>query len=95
MFSRRASSTPRVISDEDRWMAVTDVGVRDMRRPIDADAACCCSAPPLFTVLLPAREGQSDPIDILLCTHHYRAAKKHLSEIAAAVYDANGFRIAL
>lgn len=55
-----------------------------------ADRACCCPAHPLFVVLLPAVPGRPEPVDLLLCGHHYRAARASLTAAGAIVFDASG-----
>ena len=55
-----------------------------------ADRACCCPARPLFVVMLPAAHGRHEPVDLLLCGHHFRAARGALVEGGAIVFDASG-----
>lgn len=55
-----------------------------------ADSACCCPARPLFVAMLPPAPGRLEPVDLLLCGHHYRAARTALAAAGAIVFDATG-----
>lgn len=55
-----------------------------------ADRACCCTARPVVTVVMPLTEDQPDPIGLLLCGHHYRVNRRRLAEAGAVVFDAAG-----
>lgn len=57
---------------------------------IGTERACCCPAKPLFRVVMPAIAGRPEPVDLLLCGHHYRAGKATLESAGAAVYDGRG-----
>jgi len=70
--------------------------------PDDADAidfagqlasahhACCCSAAPIVVVVLPPTRTREQPIDLLLCGHHYRASQAGFAAARARVFDRNG-----
>jgi len=81
---RRATSSgaarpqPQVPADPDSWI----------KSLIAAERACCCPAKPTTVAVLPARHGQSEPTDLLLCNHHYRNAKTGLAAVGAAIYQA-------
>jgi hypothetical protein len=51
---------------------------------VGAERACCCSARPAVVAVFPARPGRPDPVDLLLCGHHYRECRAGL-EAAGAV----------
>jgi hypothetical protein len=51
---------------------------------VGAERACCCSARPAVVAVFPARAGRSEPVDLLLCGHHYRQCRAGL-EAAGAV----------
>ena len=59
-----------------------------------ADRACCCPARPVVRVILPPAPGRLDPVDLLLCGHHYRASQAALAAAGAEVYDEHGLPVA-
>jgi hypothetical protein len=60
------------------------------RRLTIADRACCCPARPVVTVIMPPGPGRLDPVELLLCGHHYRASLDALHAAGASVYDEAG-----
>lgn len=52
-----------------------------------AGRACCCVAPAVVRVVLPASPGRPHETDLLLCGHHYRASRRALSAAHARVYE--------
>jgi len=40
-----------------------------------AERACCCPARPVVKAVMPATASRPEPVDLLLCGHHYRAGK--------------------
>ena len=54
------------------------------------DRACCCPARPLVRVMMPATATRPQPVDLLLCGHHYRASQAALRAAGAAAYDERG-----
>jgi hypothetical protein len=54
------------------------------------DRACCCPAPPVVRVMMPATATRPELVDLLLCGHHYRAGRAALRAAGAAVYDEQG-----
>jgi hypothetical protein len=54
------------------------------------ERACCCTAWPVVRVVMPATANRPDPVDLLLCGHHYRAGQGALRTAGAAVYDEKG-----
>ena len=52
--------------------------------------ADCCSARPVFLVVLPATGQRPHPAELLLCGHHRRASRAGLNAVHAAVYDLSG-----
>jgi hypothetical protein len=59
-----------------------------------ADRACCCPARPVVTVIMPAAPGRPNPVDLLLCGHHFRVSQAALTAAGAAVYDDTGALVA-
>ena len=57
------------------------------------ERACCCPARPVVRVMMPATACRPDPVDLLLCGHHYRASQAALQAAGAAVYDHQGVLI--
>jgi hypothetical protein len=57
-----------------------------------ADRACCCTARPAVAVIMAAAPGRAHRTDLLLCMHHYRAARQALT--GATVVDAAGHVLA-
>ncbi len=58
-----------------------------------AERACCCPARPVVRAVMPATARRQEPVDLLLCGHHYRAGQTALRAAGAAVYDARGVLI--
>ena len=54
------------------------------------ERACCCPARPVVRVMMPATATRPEPVDLLLCGHHYRAGQADLRAAGAAVYDEQG-----
>jgi hypothetical protein len=70
--------------------------VRDLERavPIGVTArACCCPARPVVTVVMPPTASRPHPVDLLLCSHHFRISQAALQAAGAAVYDQTGLLI--
>jgi hypothetical protein len=61
---------------------------------IVADRACCCPARPAVTVIMPPAPGRPHPVDLLLCSHHFRVSQAALTAAGAAVYDDTGMLVA-
>ncbi len=59
-----------------------------------AERACCCPARPVVRAVMPATARRPEPVDLLLCGHHYRVGHAALLAGGAAVYDARGVLIA-
>ncbi len=59
-----------------------------------AERACCCPARPVVRAVMPAGASRSEPVDLLLCGHHYRVGHAALLAAGAAVYDDRGVLIA-
>lgn len=57
--------------------------------------ACCCSARPRVTVLMPPASAGAKPVDLLLCGHHFRASRSSLHAAGAVAFDARRQRIPL
>ncbi len=52
-----------------------------------ADRGCCCLAKPVVMVVLGATASRRQPIDLLLCGHHYYVSKDALAVADATIYD--------
>jgi len=57
---------------------------------VGADRSCCCLARPVVTVIMPPAPGRPQPVDLLLCGHHFRVSRAALTAAGAAVYDDTG-----
>jgi hypothetical protein len=55
-----------------------------------SDRADCCPARPVVRAILPATATRPEPVDLLLCGHHYRASRAALHAAGAAIYDEQG-----
>ena len=53
----------------------------------DAD---CCSARPLFLVVLPVTAERKMPAELYLCGHHRRTSRASLAAAHASIFDAAG-----
>ena len=51
------------------------------------DQACCCVARAVVRVIMPAAAGRPHETELLLCGHHYRAARAALSAGHAQVEE--------
>jgi hypothetical protein len=58
-----------------------------------AERACCCSARPVVVAVMPPSPDRDHPTDLLLCAHHYRAARGALAASGATVFDQDGRRV--
>jgi hypothetical protein len=54
------------------------------------ERACCCPARPVVRVMMSATATRPEPVDLLLCGHHYRASQAALRAVGAVVYDQKG-----
>ncbi len=55
-----------------------------------ASRACCCPGRPAVVVIMPPGPGRPDPVDLLLCAHHYRVSERTLAAAGAAVFGTSG-----
>lgn len=85
-YGSPAGST--TVDDRSCWLPPTS---RPSTGP--SATACCCCAPAQFQVVMPPTPQRSDPVEILLCAHHYRAYREALVEAGGAVYDRDGLLI--
>jgi hypothetical protein len=46
--------------------------------------ACCCTAPPVVRVVMPATGDRSHSVELFLCGHHYRTSRSTLAEAGAS-----------
>jgi len=85
----QAFGHPRTVTRADRvWLAgeLAEIG-----RAIGVtEPACCCPARPVVRVVMPATATRPEPVDLLLCGHHYRAGQAALRAAGATVYDEQG-----
>jgi hypothetical protein len=54
------------------------------------ERACCCTAQPMVKVLMPPVRPGGEPVDLLLCGHHYRESKSALLTAGATAFDKDG-----
>ena len=54
------------------------------------ERACCCPARPVVRVMMPATATRPEPVDLLLCGHHYRVSRQALAAVHARVEDLPG-----
>ncbi len=54
------------------------------------ERACCCPARPVVRVMMSATATRPEPVDLLLCGHHYRVSQAALRAAGAVVYDQKG-----
>lgn len=68
-----------------------DAGYRiDWRAARLAQRACCCIARPVVIAVMPAGGGRPHPTELLLCGHHYRAARRGLTAAGATMLGIDG-----
>lgn len=48
--------------------------------------ACCCSARPMFRVVMPPTASRVHEVELWLCGHHFRVSRKALAAAGAHVY---------
>jgi len=83
-FGHRGDDGPARLDDE----------LAGLGRPLTvADRSCCCAARPAVTVIMPPAPGRLQPVDLLLCGHHYQAGRAALRAAGATVYDEAGVPI--
>jgi hypothetical protein len=80
---------PRTVTRADRaWLADE---LAEIDRAIGVtERACCCPARPVVRAVMPATATRPEPVDLLLCGHHYRAGQAALRAAGAAAYDERG-----
>jgi hypothetical protein len=80
---------PRSVTRADRaWLADE---LAEIERAIGAtERACCCPARPVVRIVMPATATRPEPVDLLLCGHHYRAGQAALRAAGATAYDERG-----
>jgi hypothetical protein len=74
----------------DRQRAAAAMPAIDWRVLRRAGRACCCPAKPVVVAVMPPAPGRDHATDLLLCGHHYRAARAALAAVGAAVFDGAG-----
>jgi len=84
MFGRH-----RTVTRVDRARLAEELAGISMSIGMD-EPACCCPARPVVRVVMPLTETRPEPVDLLLCGHHYRASQVALRAAGAAVYDRRG-----
>jgi len=83
----------RVVTAADRARLAEELAEIGMAIGV-TERACCCCARPVVRVVMPATASRHEPVDLLLCGHHYRAGCAALLAADAAVYDERGVLIA-
>lgn len=58
------------------------------------ERADCCTAPAMFSAVLPVTVAAQHPRSLLLCAHHFRAHRAALKRSGADVYDQDGVLVA-
>ena len=53
-----------------------------------AERACCCPAKPSAVGIMPSATDRSEPIDLMLCGHHYRIYEAGLQTAGAVLHYA-------
>ena len=84
-----ARSASQAEPHECRLPAATASAI-DWRALSTAERACCCPAKPAVVVVMPSAAGRDHPTDLLLCGHHYRAARAALAAAGASAFDRSG-----
>lgn len=72
---RRTDKSPREPVDSPQERKATNVPMR----------SCCCSARPSVSVVMLPTADRPHTVDLHLCGHHYRAAKRTLDGLDAVV----------
>jgi hypothetical protein len=90
-YAGRTDERSEPVSDSSDSPYVRRVSLRALRT---ADRACCCSAKPAVMALMPASRHRPHQTDLLLCAHHYRAARNDLAAVGATVVDDAGHVLA-
>jgi hypothetical protein len=55
-----------------------------------AHYSCCCPAKPQVMAVMPPAAPGGEPVDLLLCGHHFRMSRDALQTAGAVVFDAAG-----
>jgi len=84
MFGRR-----RTVTRADRARLAEELAEIGMAIGV-GELACCCPAKPVVRVVMPVTATRPEPVDLLLCGHHYRAGQRALRAAGAVVYDRRG-----
>ena len=82
---------PKPFGDPADGPCLGPISLRALRT---ADRACCCPAQPAVMALMPAAPHRPHQTDLLLCAHHYRAARNGLVAAGATVVDEAGHVLA-
>ena len=77
---RRATAAKKAADDAAGWS----------EPPRLAERSCCCPARPVVVVLIPPASERPQPVDLMLCEHHYLSSKAALAVAGAVVIDATG-----
>jgi hypothetical protein len=83
----------RVVTAADRARLAEELAEIGMAIGV-TERACCCPARPVVRVVMPATASRREPVDLLLCGHHYQAGQVALLAAGAAVYDERGALLA-
>jgi hypothetical protein len=60
-----------------------------------AQSSCCCPAQPIFQAVILPGGTTTDPVELLLCAHHYRQSREALARLGSAIYDRAGVLVVL
>ena len=76
------------------YLSAGDNVIATVESRINADRADCCSARPVFSVVLPPSKHRTYHASLLMCGHHLRSARAGLLAARARVYDESGRLVA-
>ncbi len=82
----------RVVTRADRVKLADELAKMEMALGV-TDRACCCPARPVVRVVMSASRSRPEPVDLLLCGHHYWVSRAALQTAGTAVYNRQGVLI--
>jgi hypothetical protein len=72
------AAAPRPVWPPGQWSPV-----------MGSPTACCCAAGPVVQIVLPPAAGR-EPVELLLCGHHFRASRDTLTARDPTFFDVLG-----
>jgi hypothetical protein len=87
LSARPARHLPVPADSPGPWAAAFCLDWRAARR---AERSCCCPAKPRVIAILPPTADRSQPADLLLCWHHYRASRQAILAADAMLVGIDG-----